>query len=387
MEFGFSQEEERFRQDVREFIRREATEEVLNECSSVTGTGPNTRAFLRKLGAKGWLAPSLPEEYGGMGASHIQRLILQNEMLYRRAVPIMQIGTDIAAPTLLMYGSEEQKREFIPKIARGEIDFALGYSEPEAGSDLAALDIRAVENGDYFIINGRKIFNTGCHYAEYHWLGARTDTTAPKHRGISLIIVDMKTPGITVNPLWTMDGERTNEVFYDDVRVPQKNLVGEKNRGFYYIATALAFERNFPMGRLQRDFEELTEYVKETELDGKLLSGNLLVRQRMAQLATELEIGHLLSYRVALMADKNIIPEWEAPMIKMFGTELMKRMATVGMEIMGLYGQLSKNSEYAAIGGRMEYLYRHSCRRTISGGSSEIMRNTIAQRGLKLPRE
>jgi len=383
MDFSFTPEQEKFRQEVREFLRREVTEELIQEAElgSLIGMGPAMRAFYGKLGRKKWVCPSLPKEYGGLGATYVERLILDEEVAYHRAIPPMMVGSQVVAPTLIMYGSEELKHEFLPRIARGEIEFALGYTEPDAGSDLANLSIRADEKDDCFVINGGKTFNTGCHFADYVWLAARTDFTSPKHRGISLFIVDLKTPGISLNPLYTMDGERTNEVFYDDVKVPKKYLVGEKNRGFYYIATALAFERNFPVGFLRRNYEDLLEYVKET---GK--NTDPLVRQKLAQLKIELEIAWVFSYQVALLAEEGTVPEWQAPMIKIFGTDLMWHMGCAGLEILGLYGQLQQGSKWAPLYGRFEHLYRHARRRMISAGTNEVLRNIIAIRGLGLPR-
>jgi alkylation response protein AidB-like acyl-CoA dehydrogenase len=282
---------------------------------------------------------------------------------------------------LLQYGTEEQKQEYLPQIARGEIEFALGYTEPEAGSDLANLQVKAEKKGDFYVVNGQKVFNTGCHFSQYVWLAARTDPSVSKHKGISLLIVDMKTPGITVRPLWVMDGERSNEVFYDDVKVPRENLVGEENRGFYYILTALAHERSFPVGNLRSAFEDFVDYVKEEGL-GK----DPLVQQRVAKLATELQALYLLSYRVAWLIQKNTAPHWEAPMVKVYMTEFMGRFSDTAMEIMGPYGQLQAGSKWAPLKGRIEKLYRHAARRNISAGTSEIQRNTIATVGLKLPR-
>jgi len=383
MDFSFTPEQDKFRQEVREFLMREVTEELIQEAElgSLIGMGSVMRAFYGKLGRKKWVCPSLPKEYGGLGATYVERLILDEEVAYHRAVPPMMVGSQVVGPTLIMYGSEELKHEFLPRIARGEIEFALGYTEPDAGSDLANLSIRADEKDDCFVINGGKTFNTGCHFADYVWLAARTDFTSPKHRGISLFIVDLKTPGISLNPLYTMDGERTNEVFYDDVKVPKKYLVGEKNRGFYYIATALAFERNFPVGLLRRNYEDLLEYVKET---GK--NTDPLVRQKLAQLKIELEIAWVFSYQVALLAEEGTVPEWQAPMIKIFGTELMWHMGCAGLEILGLYGQLQHGSKWAPLYGRFEHLYRHARRRMISAGTNEVLRNIIAIRGLGLPR-
>ena len=383
MDFNFTPEQEKFRQEVREFLKREVTEELIQEAEHGTliGMGPAIRAFYKKLGEKKWVCPSLPKEYGGMGATHIERLILDEELMYHRAASPMMVGSQVVGPTLIMYGSEELKHEFLPRIARGEIEFALGYTEPDAGSDLAKLSIRADEKDGYFVVNGGKMFNTGCHYADYVWLAARTDATAAKHRGISLFIVDLKTPGISLNALYTMDSERTNEVFYDDVKVPKKYLVGEKNKGFYYIATALAFERNFPVGMLRRNYEDLVKYIKET---GK--NTDPLVRQKLAQLKIELEIAWVFSYQVALLAEEGIVPEWQAPMTKISGTELMWHMGCAGLEILGLYGQLQQGSKWAPLHGRFEHIYKHARRRMISAGTNEILRNTIAIRGLGLPR-
>jgi len=282
---------------------------------------------------------------------------------------------------LLHSGSEAQKREYLPRIARGEIDFALGYTEPEAGSDLANLQIKAEKKGDFYVVNGQKVFNTGCHFAQYVWLAARTDPTVPKHKGISLLIVDMKTPGITVRPLWVMDGERSNEVFYDDVKVPVENLVGEENKGFYYILTALSYERVLPIGDLRRTFEEFVDYIKDQGL-GK----DPIVQQHVAQLATEFQALHLLAYRVIGLIENKTAPNWEAPMVKVYMTELMRRFSNTAMEILGPCSQLQKGSPWAPLMGRIERLYRHAARRNISAGTSEIQRNTIARIGLNLPR-
>jgi len=281
-----------------------------------------------------------------------------------------------------MSGSEEQKREYLPRIARGEIEFALGYSEPQAGSDLAALELRAIKKDDHYIMNGQKVFNTACHYAHYHWLGARTDPDAPKHRGISLFIVDLKTPGITIRPMWGMNGMRTNEVFYDDVRVPAKNLVGEENKGWGYIGRALDFERTWVAGETRRIFETLLSHVKEN----KTLAENPLIRQKLGELAMELEVVYLFGCRVAWMVSKGMVPSYEAAMGKAFGSEVYARIARAGMEILGPYGALQRGSKWALLDGEFDYRYRDCVRPQITRGASEIMRNIVALRGLGLPR-
>lgn len=386
MDFGFTPEEEAFRQQVRQFLEKEVTPEVVAETELGMGWGPHTREFLRKMGAKRWLTPSWPEEYGGMGASYTYRFIVKEELAYYGG-PHVFIGVDMAGPTILLFGSEELKKEYLPRIARGEVEFVLGYTEPQAGSDLAALDIRAVEDGDDYVMNGQKVFNTAAHFGEYHWLGARTDATGPKHRGISLFVVPMDSPGITVRPLWTMAGWRTNEVFYDNVRVPKRNLVGEKNRGWYHIATALDFERSFTIGHLRRDLEHLVQYCRETKRDGKALSEDPSVRNKLAQLAIEIEVAYLFACRIAWMLDKEQVPNYEASMVKVFGSELEGRIANTATQILGLYGQLKEGSKWAPLHGRVEFKYRECLRSLITRGSSEIMRNIIATRGLGLPRE
>lgn len=383
MDFRFSPEEERFREEIRHFLDTEVTDEMVEEVERGTdiGIGPHTWELMRSMGKKGWLAPSFPKGYGGIGATRWQQFVLSDEMTYHRAYPLHLCGVGIVGPTLLQYGTEEQKQEYLPPIAKGEIEFALGYTEPEAGSDLANLQVKAEKKGDFYVVNGQKVFNTGCHFSQYVWLAARTDPSASKHKGISLLIVDMKTPGITVRPLWVIDGERSNEVFYDDVKVPKENLVGEENRGFYYILTALAHERSFPVGNLRCTFEDFVDYIKKEGL-----GTDPVVQQRIAQLATELQALHLLAYRVAWLVEKNTAPHWEAPMVKVYMTEFMKRFSDTAMEIMGPYGQLQRGSKWVPLKGRIEKLYRHAARRNISAGTSEIQRNTIATVGLKLPR-
>lgn len=384
MDFRFSEKEEALRREVIDFLERELTDQVVQMARTGVG-GPEFRQFYLKLGARGWLAPHWPREYGGLGASFMERVIITGE-LARCWGAVGIVGVGMAGPTILIYGSEEQKKEYLPRIARGEIEFALGYSEPAAGSDLAALEMTAVEDGDDYVMNGHKIFNMFAHYAEYHWLGARTDPVAPKHRGVSLFIVDLKSPGITVREMPTMSGMRVNEVIYENVRVPKKNLVGEKNRGFYHIATALDFERFYEMNANESLLGSLVEYAKKTRANGQPLSRDPLVRQKLARLAIEVEVGQVLAHRVSWMLNKGTVPNYESAMIKLYGTEQEQRIASAGMQIMGLFGQLAEASQGAPMEGLMEFSYLDSVHHTVARGSSEILRTVIAQRGLGLPR-
>ncbi len=384
MDFRFSNEEEGFRQEVREFLRKEVTPQVREEADSGIGWGPHIWELVHKLGARGLLTPTWPKEFGGLGLPSVYRFIVHEELDYAEALPheALTVGAGVAGPTIMLYGSAEQKKAYLPRIARGEIEFALGYTEPQAGSDLASLQLRAEERGDHFIFNGQKVFNTRCHFAQYHWIAARTDVSEPKHRGISLFIVDLSSPGITLRPLWGIDGTRTNEVFYDNVMVPKDNLVGEKNRGFYYTVTALEFERVLSVGRLTKTFEELVHYVNKTPS----LRKDGLVRQQVAQIATEIEVAKLFVYRLAWLQTNRTVANYEAAASKLFSSELSQRMAATGMEIMGLLGLLQKDSGKAPMEGKFEYLVRETLLNTIAGGTSEVMRNIIATRGLDLPR-
>jgi alkylation response protein AidB-like acyl-CoA dehydrogenase len=296
----------------------------------------------------------------------------------------------MVGPTILRRGSEELKKEFLTKIMEGEIEFCLGYTEPNAGSDLASMQMRAVEEDDHYVINGQKTFNTECHYSEYHWLAARTDfdPNIPKYKGISLFIVDMDSPGITIRPLLTMSGERTNEVFYDDVKVPKNRMVGEKNKGFYYMMEAIGSERNqvFVPIRLYPILEELICYVKDTEYNGKPLSEDPLIRDKLAQAAIELEVGTLLADHSRWLESNDLPMSYEPEITKIFTSELEQRLVNTGMEILGLYGQLEEDSKWVPLRGRIEWYYLHSFMTTIGAGTSEVGRSVIAQRGLGLPR-
>jgi len=390
MDFELTEEQKIFKKEISEFLDREVTEGVLEESDSGLGFASHSWELMRKLGARRWLAPSFPEEYGGLGVPRIYRYIVAEELDYRNALVVIRglgmVGVDMAGPVILRYGNEDLKNEFLPRIARGEIDFALGYTEPNAGSDLSRIAIRAVKAGDDFVITGQKIFNTACHYAQYHWLAARTDPDAPVHRGISMFVVDLKTPGITINPLWEMSDTRTNEVFYDEVLVPQKYLVGEENRGWYYMVEALDLERLITVGSLERCLEEIINYTKNTLKNGIPLSKDSLVRQKLADMAIEISVARNLVRRVIWLQDKGIIPNDESAVLKVFVSELYQKVAEAGLEILGIYGQLRKESKYAVLKGMMERFFRASFVLTIGGGSSEIMRNIIATRRLGLPR-
>jgi len=237
MNFNLTPEQEKYRREISDFLDKEVTYELTRQSPMDKGIGPEARAFGLKIGAKGWLGKNWPVEYGGSPGTIADEYILQTEFARHEAFIPNSIARFLAGPDILRFGSEEMKKEFLPRIIKGEIEFGLGYTEPQAGSDLMMMEMRAVESGDYFIINGQKTFNTESHYADYHWLAAKTDFDAPRHKSMSMFIVDQHSPGITIKAMWTLGGERTNEVFYDDVKVPKSRLVGEKTRvSFIWLA-------------------------------------------------------------------------------------------------------------------------------------------------------
>ncbi|MCK4330919.1 MAG: acyl-CoA dehydrogenase family protein [Dehalococcoidia bacterium] len=396
MDFKFTDEEEAFREEVRQWLKKEIPQRWIELDPGVWEETEDSwalsRQFQRKLGQKGWIAPAYPKEYGGLEMSHTKRLILAEELAYSRA-PVsveVEITVNWVTPTIMLYGTEKQKKDYVARVAKGDLIFCLGYSEPDAGSDLAALQTRVVEDADEYVINGQKTWCSYGHYADYCWLAARTDPDAPKHKGISMFVVDMKTPGITVRPLINILNRHSfNEVFFDDVRIPKDNLVGEKNSGWYQLAMALDFERS-SIGTAainQRIIEELVQYAKETKCNGETLADDPLVRNELAGVAVENEVLRMMCYRIAWMYSKGLHPSYESSMSMLFGSELIRRLGNVGMRILGPYGQLDVGSKWAVLNARIMRMYLSAISMGVGGGSNEIQRNIIAMRGLGLPRQ
>jgi hypothetical protein len=351
-----------------------------------------TREFQHKLAKRGWLAPAYPVEYGGSNMNAIKRLILSEELTYNFAPTGIEteILVNWMGQGIMHFGNEKQKKEFGPKIARGEIVLCAGYSEPNVGSDLASLQTSAEEKGDEYIINGQKIWCSYAHHADYCWLAARTDKQAPKHLGISLFIVDMKTPGITVRPLINITGCHSfNEVYFDDVHVPKDCLVGVKNQGWYQLAVALDFERSNVQSAAdaRRILDYLLKYVKKTRRNGVLLSKDPVISNELASLAIELEVSQMMCYRIAWMHSRGLHPSYESSMGMLFTSATLRRISDLGVRLLGPYGLLDKQSKWAMYNGMM----MRACLCTLSiglgGGTNEIQRNIIAMRGLGLPRK
>jgi len=381
-------EEKRFRRELRDFLGRELTDEIRRQHAMDKGVGPEARAFSLKLGATGWLGLGWPEKYGGSGGSIVHEYILVQEFARQEAFVPNIVARFMCGPIILRHGSEELKRDFLPRIARGEIEFGLGYTEPNAGSDLASMRMQAVEEGDFYVISGQKTFNTESHYADYHWLAARTDPHAPRHKAISLFIVDQNAPGITIRPIETLGGERTNEVFYDGVRVPKSRLVGQKNHGFYYMVEALEYERLmlFQNERLISPLKRLIAYTKQAERRGKRLSDIPSVRSGLSKIAVDIEVARCLEERAFSLLAEGEAPGVESGVVKLFGSELRQRFFYLAIDILGMWGRLTESDPCAPLKGEMERLCRMAVVDTIGGGTSEILRNVIALRGLGLPK-
>ena len=340
--------------------------------------------FEKTLAEHGWLTLAWPTEYGGQGAPHVEQMIYKEEAALHGA-PTGGGGVSVLGPTLMIHGTEEQRTEHLPRIANAEVLWCQGFSEPGSGSDLASLQTRAVRDGDEFVINGQKIWTSGAHRADWIHVLTRTDPEAPKHRGISYFMVKMDSPGITVRPLIQMhDLHSFNETFFEDVRVPAKNMIGDENRGWYVGATLLDFERS----GVQRAFGRLLEFATEPDSagEGRRVADDDVHRHRLAETAVEGEISRYLGYRVAWMQSQGMVPNYESSMSKAYGSELSQRNARRGINVLGLHGQLRPKSEHAALEGQYCQLYMSTVSPTIAAVTSEIQRNVIATRGLGLPR-
>ncbi|CAG4895690.1 acyl-CoA dehydrogenase [Paraburkholderia saeva] len=372
-----------FREEVRAWLHENWTRPRAASGAGTVVLGAFDPDYARGLGAKGWHSLSWPAEFGGQARTPLEQLAFVEETQLAGA-PSNRGG--IQAHALMQFGSEAQKNEFLPRIASGEVTFCLGYSEPEAGSDLAALKTTAVRDGDEWVINGQKLWTTGAEYSDYMWLAARTDPDAkPKHAGISMFIVPMNTPGITIRPSMAMYGHTFCTEFLDNVRVPASALVGEVNQGWAILTSALATER-ISMGgfvaTVRAAFEKMLAEVRASTR----WSGDATVRERIGMLAAEIEVARQLLTRSARLAEAGVQVTFEAGMSKIFSGELMQRVGEAALDIFGTDASLSTGSAGTVADGRLEHLLRHSVMIVVGGGTNEIQRTLIAQRGLGLPR-
>jgi len=393
MDFRFPPEHEAFRQEVRDFLR-EALPPTWGSKNDREQLTPEEQSFAeqfeKKLSEKGWLTLAWPREYGGQGADPLQQLIYNEEMSYARAPgATTNIAIHLTGPTLMLYGTDEQKRRFLPPIARAEEHWCQGFSEPEAGSDLASLQTRAVRDGDDFVVNGTKVWISYAHRAGWCILLARTDSDAPKHKGISYLFMDMKSPGIEIQPLTNILGSSAfSQIYMDNVRIPRSNLVGDLNQGWYVATTTLDFERSGIQRVMYayRTLDEVIDYARGAGHGGTSLLDRPVIRHKLAELKLEFEVGRLLCHRVAWMQSRGLIPNYEASVSKLYGTELQQRLSQAIINMLGPGGGLSPGSPWAPLGGSIERYYLAATSYTIAAGTSEIQRNIVAMRGLGLPR-
>jgi 3-oxocholest-4-en-26-oyl-CoA dehydrogenase alpha subunit len=404
MDFEFSEEQQAFAKEVIAFCDEHDTIDIFDvtreNMAQIVDT-PERRAFMKELGHKGWLGMTWPEEYGGTEGEGVYEYIL-NEELAGRGGPQIGKGVGIIGKTLIAHGSDFLKQKFLPMILENDVEFAVGYSEPNAGSDAASMRLKGERHTDEngvtgWLCNGQKTWTTSAHFAEWYWCGVRTDPDN-KHMGITLMLIPLDHPGITINGIWTMGDERTNEVWLDDVFVPDEYVVGEVNHGFRYISQALDLERftMFTYSPIKQRLDLLTEFVRTAERDGEPLRDDPVVRSRMANLHSEAEVARVMGLKFVAEAVKveELVrqgKDYQPPTViaseyKLYATELSKRLADAAMDIAGPGSQLRVHTDDAPMRGRSESTYRYTVIDTIGGGSSEIQKNIIARRGLGLPK-
>jgi alkylation response protein AidB-like acyl-CoA dehydrogenase len=390
MYIGYDEEQERLRGDLRAYYEKLLTPELRDEIHRGHGVGEAMRAVVRQMGADGWLGIGWPKEYGGQGRSTVEQFIFFDESM-RAGAPVPMLTINTVGPQIMKHGTEEQKRFFLPKILAGEIHFCIGYSEPEAGTDLASLKTRAERRGDDYVVNGQKLWTSLASDADYCWLAVRTDPAAPKHEGLSILIVDMKkTAGMRVDPLRLMSEHDINAVFFDDVRVPVANRVGPENKGWKLITGQLNHERVTlcSAGILERAFEQTRAFARETRLaDGRRLIDQEWVRINLARVYAGLDFIRLINWKVAWSGTQGKLDVADASTIKVFGTEFYLESFRLLMEIVGPRAYLKRESPEALRGvSHLELLYRGLLILTFGGGTNEIQRDLISLFGLGFPR-
>ena len=374
--------------EIREFLSEAVTPALEAEFAEqgLERIGGEVSAFRRAVGSKGWFGLTWPKEFGGLGLGAMHQHLLMREFEYR-GVPGPDLTVTSVAPMIIRHGTAENKREFLPPIARGELTCAVGYSEPEAGTDLASLRTRAVRDGDEWVINGSKIWNSGAQRSTHEWLCVRTDPEARRHRGISVIIVPLDSDGIEIRPLTAWSGYRTNEVFFRDVRVPHTNLIGDENQGWTYITGALDLERGAltNAGDLRRGLDELQVLARTPRRDGSVPTDEPSFVRRLAQAEADVDVATLMGLEAASLLDTGVIPTVQVSVEKIFTSELRQRIADLAIDLLGPDGLLAHRSTGAPAGGLFERLYRAAPLMRFGGGANEVLRDVIAQRGHGMP--
>ena len=395
MDFRFTEEQMQFRQEIRSWLKEvlprfRVGKDFAGKSEVEEEDTRYSRAFSRELGKKGWIGLAWPKEYGGQGLGYIEQMIFNEEMSSNRAPCGYHLPAERQmGPSILQFGTDEQKAFFIPKIIAGEMGFAIGYTEPNTGSDLAGLMTSARKDGDDYVVNGQKMWAGGAQFVDYLWTAVRTNPDAPKHRGVSVFTIALKdNPGLTIRPFYGMSGARYSEVFFDDVRVPATAMVGEKDRGWYTVAHNLDFERSGIERVVQAEMfmEQMAEVLAEAKLAGRLANDDPILRHKLAEVAIEIQVERNLAHRIAWMQSEGMVPNYQASVSKLFGSEVGQRQCRIFMEALGPYAALERDSKHAVLRGKIARKYLDSVASTIRAGTSEIQRNIIATRGLGLPR-
>ncbi|MBI4242372.1 MAG: acyl-CoA dehydrogenase [Candidatus Rokubacteria bacterium] len=397
MDLTLTPEQQAFRDEVRTWLRKNLPQ----EWTSRVVAGPDVprpefygflREWQRKLHEAGLLGLTWPKEYGGRGLTFMEELILHQELALAKAPPILNIlGIGMAGPTIIAYGTEEQKKRYLAKILSCEEIWCQGYSEPNAGSDLASLQTKAARDGDSFIVNGQKVWTSVAHVSDWMMLLARTDPGAERHKGITYFLLDMHSPGVTVRPLRQLTGDAEfNEVFFENVRVPAENILGGLNNGWQVGITTLMYER-LALGfglqvRMRIALDALIELAKRTKKNGESATQDPLIRQKLAQLWIDTEVFRYTGARAVTKLLKGELPGPEASTGKIWWCDTHQRLQDLAMEIQGPYQQLTKGSDWAVEHGIWQYTFLRSRANSVEGGTTEIQRNIIGERVLGLPK-
>jgi len=384
---GYTDQQEALRQELRSYYARLLTPEVEEQLAHSQGVGPVHRQIVRHMGEDGWLGVGWPKEYGGRGFTAVEQFVFFDESM-RAGAPVPMLTINTVGPTIMEFGSQEQRDFFLPRILKGEIHFCIGYSEPGAGTDLAALKTRAVRDGEEYVINGQKIFTSLAADADYVWLAARTNPEAKKHKGISLFVVPMDTPGVSIVPMRLLSEHNINQTFYEDVRVPSGALVGGENEGWRLITSQLNRERVTlcSPGIIERSLAEARRWAQETKLaDGRRVVDQEWVQLSLARVHARLEFLKLINWKVAWASTQGRIDVADASTIKVFGTEFYLEAFRLLFEIVGQPGYLKEGAPDAVLKARLERMYRSLLILTFGGGTNEIQRDLIGVFGLGMP--
>jgi alkylation response protein AidB-like acyl-CoA dehydrogenase len=396
MDFSFTPEQETFRQELRSWLAANVAETATELRHLQPQASPEDLAFLkawqRRVHESGWTGISWPKEYGGRGASLVERMIFDQEMAAHRAPALLNVlGLEIVGPTIIVHGTEAQKKAHLSNILSGDEIWSQGYSEPNSGSDLASLRTRAIDHGDYFMVTGQKVWTSLALYADWCLVLVRTNLEAPKHQGLSCLLVHMKSPGITVKPLRTLTGDSEfNEVFFEDVKVPKEQLLGEKDQGWRVIVTSLMFERQglgFYFTFMQRRaYEDLVDTARRLHRNGHTVVADPQTRQKLAQAYIECELLKLNNYRALTRLLRGNPPGPEGSLPKLQWAETNQRMQELAVDLQGPHGQLFQGETRALHDAYWQYGFLRARANSIEGGTSEIQRNIIAERVLGLPK-